>query len=157
MIISEQEFDYFKKWIVENGGRILEIKSEKEIFRFKGTEEGCYFNFESNGDTYEVFKKSLEDFRYGLLWRYTPKGFKKSRGVPRSIRTQAIKRDGTKCFYCNKEMGDDVTGEHLIPESQGGKRGLPFIVLAHQKCNQEAGTKTLIEKIDIRVKNLLKK
>lgn len=37
-------------------------------------------------------------------------------------------------------MGDDITVEHLIALSCGGKNDLSNMVLAHQKCNQEVQT-----------------
>ena len=64
-----------------------------------------------------------------------------------------IERDGTCCFYCGNEMGDDITVEHLIALSCGGKNDLSNMVLAHQKCNQEVRNLPISEKIKVAIKN----
>lgn len=50
-------------------------------------------------------------------------------------------------------MGDDITVEHLIALSCGGKNDLSNMVLAHQKCNQEVRNLPISEKVKVAIKN----
>lgn len=55
-----------------------------------------------------------------------------------------------RCFYCAEAMREppfsrprsalDVTLEHLIPRSEGGRRGFPNEVAACNGCNGQRGT-----------------
>ena len=50
-------------------------------------------------------------------------------------------------------MGDDITVEHLIALSCGGKNDLSNMVLAHQKCNQAVLNLPISEKVKVAIKN----
>lgn len=39
------------------------------------------------------------------------------------------------CWWCSKLMGNDVTDDHVIPLTKGGKHDPRNIVLCHSKCN----------------------
>ncbi len=47
-------------------------------------------------------------------------------------------QDG-KCFYCQKEMTNDATMDHVVPKSKGGKKSRKNIVLACRNCNSKKG------------------
>jgi len=69
----------------------------------------------------------------------------------RAIKAELIIRDGLSCFYCGQALGDDITIEHLKPTSKGGdKTSRSNLVLAHSRCNNIAGTYSLIDKIKLR-------
>lgn len=71
----------------------------------------------------------------------------------RSFRQKILARDGNLCFYCGVEMpNDDITLEHLIPRSMGGKTTPENIVLAHAYCNNRAGILCYDEKLALRGK-----
>lgn len=60
-------------------------------------------------------------------------------------------RDGEKCFYCNTQFAkENLTVEHLLSISHGGNNHLSNLVLACQPCNLEAGTGTIIDKVEFR-------
>lgn len=63
-----------------------------------------------------------------------------------------IIRDGKACFYCGNLLESDVTVEHLISLVSGGTNTLANMVLAHEKCNNEAGNKTIVEKVNYALK-----
>jgi hypothetical protein len=67
-------------------------------------------------------------------------------------RADLLARDGSVCWFCGGEMGDDITVEHLVPKSKGGKNALNNYALAHQQCNARAADKPLVEKIALREK-----
>lgn len=50
-------------------------------------------------------------------------------------------RDHGKCMYCEKQlMLRDVTCDHVLPESKGGRFSWDNIVVACQACNLEKGS-----------------
>lgn len=64
-------------------------------------------------------------------------------------RLALLKKFGGRCFYCDKGMSlpgsgmpanTQVTREHLMPKSQGGREGGPNLVAACYRCNQARGT-----------------
>jgi len=66
-----------------------------------------------------------------------------------------LDRDGNCCFYTNKEMTEDeMSIEHLIPLSKGGKNNIDNLVLCIEEENQKMADKPLIEKINYKINNL---
>ncbi len=52
-------------------------------------------------------------------------------------RKNIILRDGSQCQYCTKRFReDDLTIDHVIPRSKGGKSVWPNVVAACKPCNQ---------------------
>jgi len=66
------------------------------------------------------------------------------------VRRKLLARDGDECWFCGKSMGDDATLEHLVPKSRGGGNRLDNYALAHRVCNNLAGDKPLVAKIELR-------
>ena len=52
-------------------------------------------------------------------------------------RQNVFKRDGGKCVYC--ESRKDLTIDHVIPKSRGGKTTWTNLVTACRKCNSRKG------------------
>ena len=46
----------------------------------------------------------------------------------------ARKQNG-KCFYCSLRLGEDLTWEHLVPQSHGGCSKHRNLRVAHSRCN----------------------
>ena len=67
-----------------------------------------------------------------------------------SRRRRLMERDGDVCWYCGRFLYDDVTIEHLIPQARGGSHAVENLVLAHERCNHDAGDLSLAEKIALR-------
>lgn len=67
-----------------------------------------------------------------------------------------LKRDGTACFFCARDLEDDITKEHLVPVAHGGPDHASNIFLAHAACNQRAGHLSAPEKIAIHVRARIK-
>lgn len=55
-----------------------------------------------------------------------------------------FKRDNYTCQYCGK-MGPDLTIDHIIPRSLGGKTSWENVVVACQACNVRKGNRRLDE------------
>lgn len=50
---------------------------------------------------------------------------------------------GSDCFYCGRDLGEDVTLEHLVPRARGGQNHIANLRLAHAKCNNFVGSMSL--------------
>lgn len=55
-------------------------------------------------------------------------------------RKNIIKRDSHKCQYCGKST--DLTIDHIIPRSRGGKDTWENLVAACDRCNHKKGNRT---------------
>ena len=82
-----------------------------------------------------------------LIYRYINVPYK---GVVLT-RHNIFKRDGHKCQYCGTYK--DLTLDHLIPRSKGGKSSWSNLVTACKKCNTEKGDFSL-EKTDLKLQNI---
>lgn len=58
-------------------------------------------------------------------------------------RKNILYRDGFSCQYCSSE--DDLTIDHVIPTSRGGKWEWENLVAACSRCNSRKGHKTLLQ------------
>jgi 5-methylcytosine-specific restriction endonuclease McrA len=58
-------------------------------------------------------------------------------------RVNIFKRDGHKCQYCG--INRDLTLDHLIPRSKGGKTSWSNLVTACRRCNARKGDYSLEE------------
>ncbi|CAM0905453.1 unnamed protein product [Alopecurus aequalis] len=58
-------------------------------------------------------------------------------------RKNILYRDGFTCQYCSSE--DDLTIDHVIPTSRGGKWEWENLVTACSRCNSRKGNKTLLQ------------
>uniref|UniRef100_A0ACD5UXZ1 Uncharacterized protein n=1 Tax=Avena sativa TaxID=4498 RepID=A0ACD5UXZ1_AVESA len=58
-------------------------------------------------------------------------------------RKNILYRDGFTCQYCTSE--DDLTIDHVIPTSRGGKWEWENLVTACSRCNCRKGNKTLLQ------------
>jgi 5-methylcytosine-specific restriction endonuclease McrA len=58
-------------------------------------------------------------------------------------RREIILRDNNQCQYCSKELpSENLTLDHIIPKSKGGKNTWDNLVAACKKCNQRKGNRT---------------
>jgi len=64
-----------------------------------------------------------------------------------SRRQSVYIRDRGICFYCNKEIKEDIDVEidHIIPLSRGGSDNYSNLILSCRKCNQKKLDKTSME------------
>lgn len=141
----------FEEFLTARGAQILQPTNEWEVLRFRSmagvsiiyrnAQDGLTFTGDS-ADAWNSFAK-------GHAWRGTPKT--KS---PKNVDAKAhavLKRDGAECFYClNPTTEGDRTLEHLVARTHGGPNHLSNMVLAHRRCNSNAGHLSAMEKIRLR-------
>lgn len=64
--------------------------------------------------------------------------------VPLS-KSNIFRRDGHTCVYCGHNKRQDLTIDHVIPKSKGGKNTWNNLVTACFKCNNKKGSLDLEE------------
>lgn len=64
--------------------------------------------------------------------------------VPLS-KLNVFRRDGNACVYCGANKRQDLTIDHVIPQSKGGKNTWNNLVTACFKCNNSKGSLDLEE------------
>lgn len=143
----------FKYWLTDRGCEILPSTNQYEKLRFKGKEVGViYTTGKTNGD---FANKAIYAFNNGKKWDGSPiktgrySNYKKEKA-------SLLERDGTCCFYCGLEMGEDITIEHLIALSCGGKNNLSNMVLAHKKCNEDVKNLPISDKVKLAINMRIK-
>ena len=58
-------------------------------------------------------------------------------------RANVLARDRWRCQYCGQRFrGDELTYEHVVPRSQGGRTTWENIVMACVDCNRRKGSRT---------------
>ena len=70
--------------------------------------------------------------------------------VPPVTRREILKRDRHQCQYCGSKK--NLTIDHVIPRSLGGKHSWDNVVIACQSCNSRKGDRTL-DRTRMRLKN----
>ena len=69
--------------------------------------------------------------------------FKKRRAIIKFNKQNLFARDNFKCQYCKKSFKfGQLTYDHVIPRSRGGKTNWTNIVTACQACNGKKGSRT---------------
>lgn len=143
----------FKIWLSERGCEILPPTNQYEAVRFKGRETGIvYTTGKTNG---RFTTEAVRAFQTGGKWNGAPVSTGRHPGY-RKEKARLLERDGSRCFFCGEELGDDITVEHLISLNRGGLNQLSNMVLAHSRCNQEAGTLPIYQKVEIAIRNRTK-
>jgi 5-methylcytosine-specific restriction endonuclease McrA len=61
--------------------------------------------------------------------------------VPPVSRREILKRDRDRCQYCGSKK--QLTIDHIIPRSKGGKHSWDNVVIACATCNSRKGDRTL--------------
>lgn len=60
-------------------------------------------------------------------------------------RENIYKRDNYVCVYCGSDNKKNLTLDHVIPKSKGGKDSWDNLVTSCKKCNSEKSDLTLVE------------
>jgi len=149
------DINKFAEWLTARGAEILPATNEYEALRFKGREVGVIYTSGKTGNQYTTH--TIECFKKNKKWWGKPKQVGRKSNYQKEKKA-LIERDGRACFYCGKLMYiKDISLEHLIPLSMGGKNVLSNMVLAHEDCNQEVGNMPIYKKVDLAIKKRVEK
>lgn len=56
-----------------------------------------------------------------------------------------IERDGAVCVWCGRApWRSDLTAEHIVPRSRGGRTSPENLTIACRSCNKRRGTKPVV-------------
>lgn len=152
MILSKKNIEAFRLFLIARGAEMLTQTNEFEILRFRANQKvGVLYCGKRGHSLVGEACAAHRAFESNGSWSA---GSKKTSRATIEIRT-LLERDGYLCFYCDTMMFDDeISREHLLPKVHGGSNHIGNMVLAHKKCNEIAGHKSLIEKIKLREMNL---
>lgn len=65
------------------------------------------------------------------------------RTIPPLTNASLFRRDQNICLYCGKQFHDrDLTRDHIVPRSRGGRDTWLNVVAACRRCNQFKGSRT---------------
>lgn len=93
----------------------------------------------SNGQAYRVRSPSVV-FLVPEQIRLTMTSSERVWKIPRVSRREVLRRDKQTCQYCGSKK--NLTLDHVIPRSKGGKHGWDNVVTACQRCNSRKGNLT---------------
>ena len=84
--------------------------------------------------------EAIESHRFSMTnaWQFTEWDILRSNIAPR-----VYARDSYTCVYCGAD--DDLTIDHITPQSRGGGHGIDNLVTACRSCNSSKGSKTITE------------
>ena len=69
-----------------------------------------------------------------------------SRGIPPLTNEALFRRDLNVCLYCGGDFSDgDLTRDHVIPTSRGGRDTWDNVVAACKRCNHHKGSRLIEE------------
>lgn len=148
----------FAKYLDEQGATVLEPTNPYEVVRYRVNKATHIVYRKANGNlTYtgwsnKHYKDFMRGWELGAPAPSAPKKGKKLRSRQKNpMRDRLLKRDGGQCWFCSQPMpDDDMSIEHLLPQSAGGNSQAENLCLAHTSCNQMAANKSLVEKIELR-------
>lgn len=155
----------FKAFLAERGCDLLAPTNKYEALRFKRAGRTNVVYRKANG-RFTIVGNDVElavaafisaERRGGRQPRVTmsiPPAVEAKRAKLRgsAVHKALLERDGDKCFYCGRKLGQDQSREHLVAAANGGTDRLDNLALAHHACNVKAGELSLIEKIKLRDK-----
>lgn len=151
-----KKFKNFDKYLDEIGVDRIEVKGEWELARFIANRIVCVVYFNKHKEfsfSNETAKKVYDAYCENRIINIQDT---KRKSLKQKFRQKLLNRDGNICFYSFKEMKEEeITIEHLIPLSKGGKNNIDNLVLCKEEENFKMANKSLIEKIKYRETNLL--
>jgi hypothetical protein len=152
-MVTDKQLRNFVKFLEAAGAQILEPTNEYEALRFKANANVGVVYQNRHGQITKFFGEAK------CAWNAfeNKKSYTANKVSERIRRNHALntllKRDGTTCFYCGKEMSQgDETIEHLFSINQGGKNHIANLALAHKACNHLANHLPVVKKVELRDK-----
>ena len=105
-------------------------------------------------DAYDLYTRAWQPFAWDLYLAECAAIIAATRGKGASksadLRRYLVERDGSDCWLCGDDLGDDMTVEHLHPRALGGGNELANLVLCHDRCNKLMGHNPKAVKLEMR-------
>jgi 5-methylcytosine-specific restriction endonuclease McrA len=147
----------FEEFLQAGGAEILKTTNAWELARFKTANGICVVYQKANGKpsySNEHAHNAYTAFHEKRKWTA---GEIVERIRRKTVEELLIERDGNECFFCglffvNADASDRPTLEHLLSISDGGNNHLANLCLAHEKCNKDAASLSIVEKAKLREK-----
>jgi hypothetical protein len=147
--METRRLERFRRWLVQNGASVLTPKNDSEVLRFEaGEETGIVYRKDTGQLTFTgCARAAWKAYRAAKPWSgcARPQRIRKLSKIV--IVRSLLRRDGDLCFYCRRPLEDDYSVEHLVPATHGGPNHVSNLVLAHKRCNLDAGHLSAMEKI----------
>jgi 5-methylcytosine-specific restriction endonuclease McrA len=117
-------------------GAAKAVSTDYETFDFESWSE---VSAAKDEDAIRTVNTIIKAPRVILLVRY--EGFHKKQ--PKFNRINIFRRDGGICQYCSGQFPrDELTIDHVVPRSKGGKSTWDNVVCCCAKCNRKKGGRT---------------
>lgn len=133
--------DYKKTLVLDSSYTPRSIVSSTRAFIivYKGNAEVV----ENHPEHFKLVDENLKINKPSIIRipRYIKSGIHK---IPLN-RQNILKRDNYSCVYCGANQRNDLTIDHVIPQSKGGKNTWDNLVTACFKCNNKKGSLDLKE------------
>lgn len=145
------------RFVVERGAVMLETTNEWEVMRFQ-SKEGVGVVYKNKYDKRTYTGTAIEALE---AYKASNNGWnveKTERTRLPDAKRRVVGRDGITCFYCGKPTDEkERTLEHVLSITSGGNNTLDNLAIACYKCNQEAGSLSVVEKVKLRDKKRQKR
>lgn len=97
-----------------------------------------------NSEDEDEIKEHLDDIkRFEDIENKSISIRKEYKGMRDALMNALIERDGYFCRYCHS--ADDITIDHILPISKGGKNLLSNLQLLCRSCNSKKGIKIMVD------------
>jgi len=120
------------------------IALDREFLRYETFDEWIHFSYQ-NRNEYPIIHTS----RYGVAVPEIIASITFNKLPRREVkfsRQNIFSRDGFKCVYCgSKYKKEDLTFDHIVPKSRGGRNSWENTVTSCFRCNQKKADKSLKE------------
>jgi 5-methylcytosine-specific restriction endonuclease McrA len=126
--------------------RVLILTQSWEAHRIVGWEKAVCMLFDGKAEVVDEFDEELRSPSLTMKMPAVIRMTRKTRIKKTSIkfsRENVLTRDGFQCQYCLAEFSrDELTYDHVLPRSRGGKTCWENIVAACYGCNSKKGNRT---------------
>jgi len=153
--LSDRRLNAFKSFLAQAGAEIAHSPNVYEVLRFRAGQGWVSIYRNSRGDL--KFTGAIREPWQAFISNAPFRAGKRA-GEIGNDRTEIIAalvaRDGRTCFYCPRSLIEgSETIEHLVPATAGGPAHLSNLALAHRRCNEAAGTLSVVAKVRLREQN----
>jgi CRISPR/Cas system Type II protein with McrA/HNH and RuvC-like nuclease domain len=150
------KFKSLDDYLDKIGAEKFPPRNQWEYSRFKAKGYTCVVYINKKGRhnfSNKVAREVYEAYEQGIV--INVQTTKRKYDLKKKFKAKLWRRD-KRCFYSFKKLPfDELTIEHLIPLSKGGKNNIDNLVLCSKEENAKMGNKSLLEKLRYREEKFL--